>query len=140
MTTTDRLAATAQQSATSQGKGRTRRQMLSTGAALVPAVALGCGAGGQAKPDPALTLSKEPVTITYWDWAGVWKDLVGQLSDSFTAKHNNVTVQWEIVPGYWDKLQVAIAGDTAPDTWRMNGPNLPSWATRGLLTDLTPLV
>jgi multiple sugar transport system substrate-binding protein len=77
------------------------------------------------------------VTIQYWDWAAVWKDLIGQLVDAFTAEHPNVTVQWQIAPDYWTKLQVAVAGDSAPDTWRMDGPNLPSWATLGLLEDIT---
>ena len=49
----------------------------------------------------------------------------------------------EIATDYWTKLQVAVAGDTAPDSWRMNGPNLPQlpqWASLGLLEDLTPRV
>jgi multiple sugar transport system substrate-binding protein len=78
------------------------------------------------------------VTFQYWDWAAVWRDLVGQLASAFSAKHPQITVQWEVATDYWTKLQVAIAGDTAPDSWRMNGPNLPSWVSLGLLEDVSP--
>jgi multiple sugar transport system substrate-binding protein len=77
------------------------------------------------------------VTFQYWDWAPVWRDLVGQLVDGFMQRHRHITVQWEIASDYWTKLQVAIAGDTAPDSWRMNGPNLPSWVSLGLIEDIT---
>jgi multiple sugar transport system substrate-binding protein len=96
--------------------------------------------GGEPASSEKLAQSSAPVTFQYWDWAAVWQDLVGQLANSYTAKHRNVTVQWEVASDYWTKLQVAIAGDTAPDSWRMNGPNLPSWATLGLIDDIATYV
>jgi multiple sugar transport system substrate-binding protein len=102
------------------------------------ALALGLAACGQTGGEPASTApSAAPVTFQYWDWAANWKDLVQKLVEAHQAKHQNVTIQWDIAQDYWTKLQVAIAGDTAPDTWRMNGPNLPQWASQGLLQDLT---
>ena len=108
-----------------------RRALARAGAGL----ATGAGAlalaavGAQGQPDASeASRSAAPVTFQYWDWAPVWKDLVGALASQFSGTRPGVTVQWEIATDYWTKLQVAVAGDTAPDSWRMNGPNLPQWA------------
>ena len=118
-----------------------RREVIAVGAKALAATGVaGALAACGAPPEGEASRSGQaaaPVTIQYWDWAEVWRDLVGKLADGMRASRRNVTVQWDIPPGYWDKLQVAIAGDTAPDTWRMNGPNLPQWATLGLLEDVS---
>lgn len=98
-----------------------------------------CGATAQTDTSAAAR-SAAPVTFQYWDWAAVWQDLVGELAKQFSGARPNVTVQWEITGDYWTKLQVAVAGDTAPDSWRMNGPNLPQWSSLGLLEDISPFV
>jgi len=125
----------------SSAAGTTRRALLAHGAAWTggAAVLAACGRQAASEPAPAVR-SNAPVTFQYWDWAEGWRDLVRQLVESFSAKHPNVTVQWDIASDYWTKLQVAIAGDTAPDSWRMNGPNLPSWVSLGLLEDITAYV
>lgn len=121
------------------GRGLSRRRMLGMSAGLASgATVAACGAQPGGAPTDAR--SAVPVTFQYWDWAAVWKDLVGQLADAFSARQRHVTVQWEIPGDYWTKLQVAIAGDTAPDSWRMNGPNLPQWASLGLVEDISPYV
>ena len=63
---------------------------------------------------------------------------MGTLASQFSGTRPGVTVGWELAADYWPELKVAVAGDTAPDSWRMNGPNLPQWASLGLLDDLTP--
>jgi multiple sugar transport system substrate-binding protein len=121
--------------------GRTRRTVLSAALASGSAAALAaCGASSTGGEGATNSKSAAPVTIQYWDWAAVWKDLVGQLVDAFTAKHSNVTIQWQIAPDYWPKLTASIAGDSSPDSWRMNGPNLPSWVSLGLLEDISNYV
>ena len=121
-------------------RGRTRRAALSAALATGGAAALAACSASSSGESAATSKAAAPVTIQYWDWAAVWKDLVGQLVDAFTAKHPNVTIQWQIAPDYWTKLTASIAGDSAPDTWRMNGPNLPSWVTLGLLEDISNYV
>jgi multiple sugar transport system substrate-binding protein len=113
-----------------------RRVLASTSATAGITVLAACGQAA-APAGETTSQSAAPVTFQYWDWAAVWKDLVSKLVDAHTAKHPNVTIQWDIAQDYWTKLQVAIAGDTAPDSWRMNGPNLPQWASQGLVQDLT---
>jgi multiple sugar transport system substrate-binding protein len=116
----------------------TRRHVLATAAAASPALLAACG---QTTNTPAETQSAAPVTFQYWDWAPVWQDLVKSLADGFQTRASNVTVNWEInAQDYWTKLQVAIAGDTAPDSWRMNGPNLPQWSSLGQMQDVTDRV
>ena len=120
------------------------RRALVRAAAVVPvsATVLGLAACGASGPtDGATTQSAAPVSFQYWDWAPVWKDLVEELAKQYSGTRSNVTVQWEIqAADYWTKLQVAVAGDTAPDSWRMNGPNLPQWSSLGLLEDITPYI
>lgn len=113
----------------------TRRALLFV--APAPIVVVACG---QNAATPAETRSTAPVTFQYWDWAPVWQDLIKALAETFQASRPNVTVNWEIATDYWTKLQVAIAGDTAPDSWRMNGPNLPQWASLGQMQDITDRV
>ncbi|HET7768677.1 MAG TPA: hypothetical protein VFN74_07860, partial [Chloroflexota bacterium] len=115
-----------------------RRHVLATAASAPPALLAACG---QSAATPAETQSAAPVTFQYWDWAPVWQDLVKNLADAFRTRQSNVTVNWEInAQDYWTKLQVAIAGDTAPDSWRMNGPNLPQWASQNLVQDISAYV
>jgi multiple sugar transport system substrate-binding protein len=100
------------------------------------AILAACGGENASNPQPGASTAA-PVTFQYWDWAAGWKDLVEQLANAHGARTPGATVQWEIATDYWTKLQVAIAGDTAPDSWRMNGPNLPQWANSGLLQDVS---
>jgi multiple sugar transport system substrate-binding protein len=116
-----------------------RRRVLHTSAGLAGGAAV-AACGGQSGSAPSEVKSAVPVTFQYWDWAPVWQDLVGQLTDAFSGRRQHLTVQWEIPADYWTKLQVAIAGDTAPDSWRMNGPNLPQWSSMGLVEDISPYV
>ncbi|HEV2124591.1 MAG TPA: sugar ABC transporter substrate-binding protein [Chloroflexota bacterium] len=124
-----------------QSPALSRRTLIRSTALTLTGTALLAACGGEQRPAAeSVSSTSAPVTFQYWDWAAVWKDLVGQLADGFTAKQRNVTVQWEVATDYWTKLQVAIAGDTAPDSWRMNGPNLPSWTTLGLLEDINTYI
>ena len=71
------------------------------------------------------------MTFQYWDWAPVWRAWWGAGQPALRPQPN-VSVRWEIAADYWTKLQVAIAGDTAPNSWRMNSPpNLPQWSSPG---------
>src|SRR5687768_15621444 len=114
----------------------TRRHLLTTASAAATVGPL--AACGQAASTPSETQSSAPVAFQYWDWAPVWQDLVKSLADGFQARLSHATVNWEInAQDYWTKLQVAIAADTAPDSWRMNGPNLPQWSSLGQMQDVT---
>ncbi len=122
------------------GSTHTRRRVVAGLGLAAPAVLAACGqaaAPGTGSGEVSGAKTAAPVTFQYWDWAAVWQDLVGQLATGHKTRQPNATVQWEIAADYWTKLQVAIASDTAPDSWRMNGPNLPQWVNLGQMQDVS---
>jgi multiple sugar transport system substrate-binding protein len=123
---------------------KTRRVVLSSSAVLGSVAALAaCGTPADTGTAQNAGKSAAPVTFHYWDWAADWQELVTELERTFNTKSGstaNTTIQTEIASDYWTKLQVAIASDTPPDTWRMNGPNLPQWVTMGMMEDVSSYV
>src|SRR5688572_28437843 len=116
----------------------TRRHLLTTTSAVATVGPLAACGQAASTPSEPQSLSSAPVAFQYWDWAPVWQDLVKSLADRFHARLAHSPVNWEIdAQDYWTKLQVAIAADTAPDSWRMNGLNLPQWSSLGQMQDVT---
>ena len=82
--------------------------------------------------------STGPVTISYAIWDNNQLPAHQQIIAAFEAKNPNIKVSVEVVPweAYWNKLQTAVAGGEAYDTFWMNGPNFPVYAAKGVLMDL----
>lgn len=61
------------------------------------------------------------------------------LIEAFQAQHPHITVIPEFgdIGGYWDKLSTQTAGNDTPDVLFMNEQNLPLYAGRGVLGDLS---
>jgi multiple sugar transport system substrate-binding protein len=78
------------------------------------------------------------VTISYAIWDNNQLPAHQQIIAAFEAKNPNIKVTVEVVPweAYWNKLQTAVAGGEAYDTFWMNGPNFPVYAAKGVLMDL----
>lgn len=80
-----------------------------------------------------------PVTISY----GVWDDTQGkvmqQIADKFHEAHPDITVKVQITPWdqYWTKLQTAATGGAAPDVFWMNESNFATYASGGVLANLS---
>jgi multiple sugar transport system substrate-binding protein len=91
-------------------------------------------AGGEA--------SGEQVTITYAMWDNNQLPAHEQIIAAFEAEHPNINVEPQVVPwgDYWTKLQTAVAGGEAYDTFWMNGPNFPVYASKGILMDLQSMI
>jgi multiple sugar transport system substrate-binding protein len=130
-----------------------RRHFLKGMAGLTGAV-LATGALGACAPAPAAPAAapaKEEgaapaaaglaaANLSVWVW---WPDPVKplqQMADSFMATNTAVKVTAESPADYWPKLQTALAGGAGPDVYFMNNVNYWSWANKGVLVDLTPLV
>lgn len=62
------------------------------------------------------------------------------IADLLNQKYPQLKVEVEAPGDYWTKLQTAIAGGAAPDSWWMNNVNVWAWANKGALEDLTPYV
>ncbi len=95
-------------------------------------------------PTPEPTQPPEPVEITYYTFSAAPDHLedLDQMIQLFQAEHPNITVKVETAPfnDYFIKLQTLIAGGTAPDVFELNYENFVTYAEKGLLLDLTPMM
>ena len=109
------------------------------GGAAAPAEATGEATAASAE---AAAPSGDQVTITYAVWDNNQLPAHQKIIEAFEAQHPNINVEPQVVPwgDYWTKLQTAVAGGEAYDTFWMNGPNFPVYAAKGVLTDLQPMV
>ncbi len=85
-----------------------------------------------------------PVTITYFTFSAApdhLKDLDAMIK-AFQTVNPNITVKVETAPydTYFTKLQTLVAGNTAPDVFELNYENFVSYASKGVLKDLSPLI
>ncbi len=82
-----------------------------------------------------------PVTLTYFTFSAApdhLKDL-DAIVQAFEAQHPNITidVQTASYDQYFTKLQTAVAGGTAPDTFELNYENFVTYASAGSLLDIS---
>ncbi len=95
-------------------------------------------------PEPtAAPAAEEQTTITYFTFSAApdhLKDL-DQMIAAFTAANPGIAVKVETAPfdQYFTKLQTLIAGGTPPDVFELNYENFVSYASKGVLLDMTPL-
>lgn len=92
---------------------------------------------------PAPQPEPEPVTLTYYTFSAApdhMEDL-GQMIQIFETAHPNIKINVETAPfdSYFTKLQTLIAGGMAPDIFELNYENFVTYASRGVLLDLSPL-
>jgi len=121
-----------------------------TALAAVAALAVGC-AGTSSSPPAATSLqpastptaaaTAAPVTLTYFTFSAApdhLKDLDAIIA-AFNAAHPNITVEVQTASydEYFTKLQTAVAGGTAPDTFELNYENFVTYASAGTLLDIT---
>lgn len=90
------------------------------------------------------TAAKAPVTITYYTFSAApdhLKDLDAMIK-AFQVQNPEITVKVETAPydTYFTKLQTLVAGNTAPDVYELNYENFVSYASKGVLKDLSSLI
>jgi len=135
------------------GASVSRRSVLKgTGLAALGATLAACAgaapAGGTTAPaTEATTAGAAPAAaglaaadLAVWVW---WPDPVAsldQMAASFSEANPGVNVVNEAPADYWTKLQTSLAGGAGPDVYFMNNVNYWSWASRGSLVDLDPMV
>ncbi|WP_248927821.1 ABC transporter substrate-binding protein [Paenibacillus hamazuiensis] len=136
-----------------------KKKMIKGTALLVlsAAVAAGCGAGPEAKPQAdggkAAAPADKPITLTMWAGTG-FKDIEGYDSKNygdwekakakeFQKLHPNITINVESVPfsEIEQKVNVAVAGNNPPDILYDNIPiRISKHARNGVLEDLNDVV
>lgn len=127
-------------------KRRTRLAILIVLAALLlsacvaPVAPAAEGEGGE---QPAAAAAGEPVEITYFTFSAApdHLDALDEMIAAFEAQHPEISVTVETAPfdQYFTKLQTLVAGGTAPDVFELNYENFVSYASKGVLADLTEL-
>lgn len=87
--------------------------------------------------------TQEPVEISYFTFSAApdHLDTLDQMIAAFETANPGISVKVETAPfdQYFTKLQTLIAGGTAPDVFELNYENFVSYASKGVLADLTPL-
>jgi multiple sugar transport system substrate-binding protein len=93
---------------------------------------------------PGPTEAAEPVEITYYTFSAApnYLEQLDQMIALFEASHPNIKVNVETAPfdQYFTKLQTLVAGGTAPDVFELNYENFVTYADKGLLLDLSPMM
>lgn len=83
----------------------------------------------------------EPVTITYFTFSAAPDHLedLDRMIEIFEAANPHISVEVETAPfgDYFTKLQTLIAGGEAPDVFELNYENFVTFASKGVLADLT---
>jgi multiple sugar transport system substrate-binding protein len=120
---------------------RTRRTTLLGAAAALPAAALAaCSAGGSGGPPS--TVGTRVVTLRWTTWQAAGAPMVEASAKGaalFMQKFPKIKVNPEPDPGA-EKLFAEMVAGTAPDLMSNCCAVLPTWAQKGLLTNLDPLV
>lgn len=84
----------------------------------------------------------EPVTLTYFTFSAAPDHLadLDAMIQIFEAAHPNIKIKVETASwnDYWTKLPTLIVGGTAPDIFELNYENFVSYASKGVLLDLSP--
>ncbi len=87
------------------------------------------------------TNASPPVKLTYFTFSAAPDHLtdLNTIISAFHAQHSNITidVQTASYNDYFTKLQTAIAGGTAPDTFGLNYENFVSYSSAGSLLGLS---
>jgi multiple sugar transport system substrate-binding protein len=82
-----------------------------------------------------------PVSLTYFTFSAAPDHLqdLNAIVTAFEAQHPNITINVETADyaDYFTKLQTAVAGGTAPDTFELDYQDFVSYASAGSLLDIS---
>lgn len=112
-------------------------------ATAMPAATEAATAMPAATVGPTTAPAEAQVTITYFTFSAAPDHIndINAMIAAFKAQNPNIDVKVETAPyaDYFTKLQTMVAGDTAPDVFELNYENFVSYASKGVLADMTPL-
>ncbi|WP_330309298.1 MULTISPECIES: extracellular solute-binding protein [unclassified Streptomyces] len=114
---------------------RTSRSALAAVTVSLSLAMFATACGGDDGSDKAGTAAK-PVTLTYWGWS------LGaqQVADEFNKTHKDIKVKFSAITGGPDgyaKITNAIKAGNAPDVVGIEYPQLPEFASQGMLEDIS---
>ena len=120
---------------------RARRPSRILPALLVLFCAACSGGGSSGTPSPGGSVDKTPVTITVWDYYGTATPFTKQALAGFHQQYPWITVNYQSLG--WnathDKFTVTVASGAGPDVATLDMTWIPTFASQGLLYNLTDL-
>jgi multiple sugar transport system substrate-binding protein len=140
-------AATTTSIAATSTTGSTASVSASSTSSTTPTASVASSTSAQATTSATSTAAaattapaKAAAQLAVWTW---WPDPVPtlkQIATSYQAKNPGVAVDVLAPSDYWNKVDASLAGNVGPDLYFMNNVNYPSYAKKGLLTDMDPLI
>ena len=89
-------------------------------------------------------VAQEPTTIRYFTFSAApnYLDSLDQMIAAFEEQNPDVKVEVESAPfgDYFTLLQTQVAGGDAPDAFELNFENFVTYASKGVLADLGPMM
>jgi len=91
-------------------------------------------------PSLGLFAADKQTTVTYGFWDANQRPAIESLVAAFEKENPTIKIQIMVIPWgeYWTKLQASVAGGQAYDTFWMNGPYFPIYASQGVLKEMGP--
>lgn len=90
------------------------------------------------------TVAQDPTTIRYFTFSAApdYLDELDQMVAAFEEQNPDVKVEVESAPfaDYFTLLQTQVAGGDAPDAFELNFENFVTFASKGTLADLGPMI
>lgn len=89
-------------------------------------------------------LAGDVVTVDFLNFSASGDNIkyLEEMKDVFESKNTNIKINIETVgyTEYFTQLQTRVAGGTAPDAFELNYENFVTYAKKGVLADITPLL
>ncbi len=118
-----------------------RRRLSVAAVAGIAALVLGACSQGSATSESDSDESDGTTAITYMEFSsnGGHEEHLQAIVDAFEEENPDITVKVETTPydQYFTKLQTALAGGTAGDTFELNYENFVTYAENGSLAELS---
>lgn len=108
---------------------------------LITCVLMMAGAGGQKENKVTTDLEKTEITYFTFSAAPDHLDHLDEMIAVFEEENKDITIKVETAgwDDYFNKLQVNIAGDLAPDVFELNYENFVTYASKGALYNMNTL-
>lgn len=88
----------------------------------------------------AATGEKVTLSVLNENWGDVYNKLMTVIGDEFSKEHPDVALEWNFDPDWRTKLTTLVAANTPPDASMMTPPALTTFASKGALMELGPLL
>jgi len=97
---------------------------------------IACSSAEQPADDAsgADSAAAEEIKLTYWSIDRHDTDYIQGIIDQFEAEHPGVTVEYKVMAdNYAQSVDIAFASKQAPDIFRIDAANVPTWQKKGYL-------